>query len=159
MICDEAHAIKNRYTHTHCAVKHLCALKKWFLLATPMINHVKDLSGYLHLLWQDSWELPSNYNIVAFYKLDFNPMPHLAQDASRLLQLITAVNKGQKLYLLNPVDFSRVACANTLELALIGSALQAILSEIQLCYTMASKIELDPNLMLSANGAYLSKRV
>jgi hypothetical protein len=49
VICDKAHSLKNRRTLTYLAIKCLDADMKWFVSATPMINHVKDLEGY-HLL-------------------------------------------------------------------------------------------------------------
>jgi SNF2 family DNA or RNA helicase len=68
VICDEAHALKNRSTLTHLAIKHLLAPKMWFVSATPMINHVKDLAGYLWLLWKENWSLGMDLDTELFYR-------------------------------------------------------------------------------------------
>ena len=41
--------------------------------ATPMINRVTDLLGYLNLLWKEEWELsPKEWEVERSYSLDFN---------------------------------------------------------------------------------------
>jgi hypothetical protein len=55
--------------------------------------------------------------------------------------LITAVNEGRKLYQLNPAFYRAVAVAEP-DQEIIGLALRAILSQIQMRHTMATLIDL-----------------
>ncbi len=50
LICDEGHKVKNRHASAHEAVAKLDAPHMWFLSATPMIEQVTDLRGYLQIL-------------------------------------------------------------------------------------------------------------
>jgi hypothetical protein len=55
VIADEAHKLKNTTSHNHNVIDGLHAPYMWFLTATPMINRVDDLLGYLWLLWDQVW--------------------------------------------------------------------------------------------------------
>jgi hypothetical protein len=148
VICDEAHALKNPGTLTHLAIKHLEASKMWFISATPMINHVRDLGGYLALLWDEDWTLGEDLDLEDFYAE--------VRDASALIDsvdeskvgLITAINEGQNVFQLNPHRYRIVTGDDRLDSSLIGLALRAILSQIQLRHTMATVIDMGNGQML-----------
>ncbi|EXJ83695.1 hypothetical protein A1O1_07319 [Capronia coronata CBS 617.96] len=55
VVCDEGHKLKNPRTKNMAAVETLYALRVWIVTATPMINRVADLLGYLWLFWTPSW--------------------------------------------------------------------------------------------------------
>ncbi|KIW77624.1 hypothetical protein Z517_10070 [Fonsecaea pedrosoi CBS 271.37] len=50
VVYDEAHKVKNPKTMNAIAIEKLYAPKKWFITATPIVNRVSDLLGYLYLL-------------------------------------------------------------------------------------------------------------
>jgi SNF2-related domain len=57
VVCDEGHKLKNSRTRNHRAVFKTFAPCVWILSATPMLNSVVDMLGYLNLFWQADWEL------------------------------------------------------------------------------------------------------
>lgn len=66
IICDKAHFVKNPRSETHLIVH---GLKKEFLLlvtATPLLNSVRDMLGYLGIIWRPEW--PFGYT-------DLDPIP------------------------------------------------------------------------------------
>ena len=145
VICDEAHALKNGRTLTHLAIKHLLAPKIWFVSATPMINHVKDLAGYLSLLWKENWSLGTDLDAEQFYGEDMDPsdvLDHIKDEDGSKADLITAVNRGQNIFQLEPARYSAVANQDHPDSESIGKALRAILSQIQLRHTMATVIDM-----------------
>ncbi len=59
IVCDEAHYLKNRYTHVWSSIALVGAEKLILITATPMINRPADLTGLLSLIWKDEWALPA----------------------------------------------------------------------------------------------------
>jgi hypothetical protein len=55
VILDEGQKVKNGATKVHRAVFTLYTGIKWIVTATPMMNSVNDLLGYLNLIWRMSW--------------------------------------------------------------------------------------------------------
>lgn len=145
VICDEAHALKNRGTLTHLAIKTLNAPKKWFISATPMINHVRDLTGYLSLLWDDNWALGDDLEDDEFYSPDLDAvalLDEIDETDEDKLALKTAVNSGQNVFQLNPARYRALSSSDKPDSGLVGLALRAILSQIQLRHTMATEIDM-----------------
>ncbi|TGO10789.1 hypothetical protein BTUL_0125g00020 [Botrytis tulipae] len=52
-ILDEGHLAKNPETITHQSVSNLNAPHNWIMSATPLINSVSDLYGFLSLFWDE----------------------------------------------------------------------------------------------------------
>lgn len=57
LVLDEGHKVKNPKTKTAHAAKLVRAKHTLIVTATPMINRVNDLAGYLDLLFRDEWRL------------------------------------------------------------------------------------------------------
>ena len=157
MVYNEAHALKNTNTLTHLAIKYLAADKIWFVSATPMINHVRDLTGYLSLLWKEEWLVePHDTDLASFYTDGLDEevlLSTLQAETIPRADLITAVTRGQNIYQLNP-DIYRSVATGEIETELVSAALRAILSQLQLRHTMATEIDLEdgtPPLRIGAN--------
>ncbi|KIW86925.1 uncharacterized protein Z519_12390 [Cladophialophora bantiana CBS 173.52] len=146
VICDEGHRLKNCRTLNSIAIDKLYAPKKWVVTATPMMNRILDLLGYLYLFWQPQWE--SNLDSLDAFVLPSDP--EMVYRQSTLLQWMTQCEKYQKkykdwpLFLFNPRTFAALINRGKLDSATTTSlVLRPILSRIQLRWTMASQIWLD----------------
>jgi SNF2 family DNA or RNA helicase len=148
VICDEAHALKNPGTLTHLAIKHLEASKMWFVSATPMINHVRDLGGYLALLWDEDWTLGEDLDLEDFYAEILDASTLIDGIDESKVGLITAINKGHNVFQLDPHRYRIVTGGDRPDSSLVGLALRAILSQIQLRHTMATVIDMGDGQML-----------
>jgi hypothetical protein len=80
-----------------------------------------------------------------FYIEDLDPNEPLEliddEDDSKAA-LITAVTKGQNIFQLDPSRYAAVASQDIPDPVLVGKALRAILSQIQLRHTMATVIDI-----------------
>jgi SNF2 family DNA or RNA helicase len=156
VVCDEAHFLKNHRTRSHVAIDALQAEKLWLVTATPMMNTVGDLFGYLRLLWRPEW---AEWTIVVdrlkldAYKDDFDYLKAVKEryptiEKESLRRLSTTVNRhGVRPWALEPSNFKTLAMASapmSAESAQI--VLPAILKQIQLRRTMASFIDLENGL-------------
>jgi SNF2-related domain len=85
MICDEAHALKNPQSLNSSAFSAIDCQYRLFLTATPLLNAVTDLQGYLQQFYNPDWHIavkPLFYKVKndtnpnrwkKFYDADFNP--------------------------------------------------------------------------------------
>ncbi|PKK43047.1 hypothetical protein CI102_13080, partial [Trichoderma harzianum] len=55
VVCDECHQIKNPGTRANELVRQLDREALLLVSATPLPNHVRDISGYLRVLWDPAW--------------------------------------------------------------------------------------------------------
>lgn len=136
IVCDEAHYIKNHQTRTAISVKKLQCRVSWLITATPMINKMADLYGYLHLIWDPDWEIKTDQP---------GDMYHPEFEANRVIQenqvtLATAVAAGQRPYVLQPEIFKSYSCRGTFEMKDARLLLPTILAQLQLRRTIATKI-------------------
>ncbi|KAK7897680.1 hypothetical protein LTR67_004310 [Exophiala xenobiotica] len=71
-VCDEGHKIKNPRTRVHLTIQTLFARLNWIVTATPMINRVSDLLGYLNIFWRPNWvddlDTLDDYQLPGDYK-------------------------------------------------------------------------------------------
>lgn len=58
VILDEGHMVKTIGTRRHHSVAKLEAYHYWFVAATPMMNKVLDLCGYLDILYREEFDIP-----------------------------------------------------------------------------------------------------
>lgn len=54
-MCDECHQIKNPATAANKLVRQLDRDANLLVSATPMPNHIRDIKGYLRVLWDPAW--------------------------------------------------------------------------------------------------------
>lgn len=55
MILDEGHAIKNPASFAHYLISRMPNEAIMFVSATPLLNQLKDMLGYLRLIWRPQW--------------------------------------------------------------------------------------------------------
>ncbi|KAL7955900.1 P-loop containing nucleoside triphosphate hydrolase protein [Trichoderma compactum] len=55
VVCDECHQIKNPGTKANELVRQLDREALLLVSATPLPNHVRDIHGYLRVLWDPAW--------------------------------------------------------------------------------------------------------
>ncbi|KAL7907902.1 P-loop containing nucleoside triphosphate hydrolase protein [Trichoderma velutinum] len=55
VVCDECHQIKNSGTDANKLVRQLDRDALLLVSATPLPNHVRDIQGYLRVLWDPAW--------------------------------------------------------------------------------------------------------
>ncbi|KLJ13692.1 hypothetical protein EMPG_11384 [Blastomyces silverae] len=65
LVLDEAHHVKSISAETHSIVQSMVYKHIWFNTATPALNKVTDLVGYLNLVWQKEWSqfLPASASV------------------------------------------------------------------------------------------------
>lgn len=74
VIVDEAHALRNPNTFLAESILVTKKLAIHFLTATPMLNHSKDLRGYLHQIFREEWKLELGSGAwLEVYEEDFDP--------------------------------------------------------------------------------------
>lgn len=56
VVADEGHMLKTISTRVHQSVARLGVPRQWFLTATPMINRVIDICGFLTILYKEEWD-------------------------------------------------------------------------------------------------------
>ncbi|RAH63631.1 hypothetical protein BO85DRAFT_434121 [Aspergillus piperis CBS 112811] len=56
VVADEGHMLKTISTRVHQSVARLGVPRQWFLTATPMINRVIDICGFLTILYTEEWD-------------------------------------------------------------------------------------------------------
>ena len=71
VVCDEAHALKNEASNTHCLVATIPKRKLLLSSATPSLNHPKDNEGYLRLAFP--WfprvtPIPKDFDLLCLYE-------------------------------------------------------------------------------------------
>lgn len=117
IIIDEAHVIRNPNTLLAEAIYQTRKLNVHFLTATPMLNHAKDLRGYLHILFRIYWALVNcGLGYLEQYDEGFNPLAAPMQEVDNNTKIISlfpdrteqteslyaAHEAGVPVYLLNP---------------------------------------------------------
>ncbi|KIX01027.1 uncharacterized protein Z518_10093 [Rhinocladiella mackenziei CBS 650.93] len=146
VICDEGHKLKNPRTKNAKAVEVLYAPKLWIVTATPMMNRVSDLLGYLCLFWRpewnddldvlDGWTLPSS----ATKRYEKTTLDDWQDRAPHYCQKY----RHQPMFLFDPALFTKLHNQGELAGGRVSHlVLRTILSRMQLRWTMASKIPLD----------------
>jgi hypothetical protein len=169
VICDEAHIIKRTRTKTHKSIELIKHKHIWFVTATPMINRVTDLSGYLTLLWKKEFRLqPASFEAAdaspddsvydlellenlgdKLYSPDFDPSEYMPHDP----KVVEAIGNGMPLYVLDPDAFKLLHRKNGLTTANSPAVLHSILGLIQRRQTKASFIDLEDGSPLRRIGA------
>ena len=146
-ICDEAHYLKNSGTLVHKSVESAQLHSRWFVTATPMLNKVLDLHGFLSLIWRPQWELQLDDRVEeegVIYSDDFDPTPFFDTDdnVDNIHSLWYAYKQGLRLYVLNPKVFLRQSANGHFSAAIARTILPCILKLLQLRRTMATRIDL-----------------
>jgi hypothetical protein len=77
-IFDEAQALKNRTSHTHLMVKQLNVKARMLVTATPLLNDLRDIYGFLQLLWPA--DLPFDVQAEDLDKTKFDPLSIYSED-------------------------------------------------------------------------------
>jgi SNF2 domain-containing protein len=73
VIVDEAHSLRNPHTLISESVKCVQKVCIHCLTATPVLNHVRDLRGFLFQVYQQSWNVGIGFDAQNAYKPDFFP--------------------------------------------------------------------------------------
>ncbi|KAH8803319.1 hypothetical protein F5884DRAFT_888529 [Xylogone sp. PMI_703] len=69
-----AHIIRNPQTLVSEGIRQINRLNTHFLTATPLLNHSKDLRGFLSLIWNPDWALAKvDKGFLEAYDPEFNP--------------------------------------------------------------------------------------
>ncbi|KAF5679460.1 hypothetical protein FHETE_877 [Fusarium heterosporum] len=71
VVCDEGHATRNPRTSTHKLIKLLDREATLIVSATPLLNHQRDMWGYVNLLWRREWPFRYEETIIdpqVYYK-------------------------------------------------------------------------------------------
>jgi hypothetical protein len=155
VIVDEAHVLRNPKTLIAEAIYQTPKRNLHCLTATPLLNHPKDLRGYLHQLFRSKWQLSEEADgLVEQYHTSFNPRSFTwaefnpgARDNSRyemesvnLLpprdasseELWSANERGIRLYLLDPAQFATLGRVHVWSPAICQTMLPPILKMILL---------------------------
>ncbi|KAF4995405.1 hypothetical protein FGRMN_5189 [Fusarium graminum] len=74
VVCDEGHAARNPRTSTHKLIKLLDREATLIVSATPLLNHQRDMWGYINLFWRREW--PFRYE-----KSDIGPQVYYKEEA------------------------------------------------------------------------------
>ena len=146
-VCDEAHNLRNRTTLIHTAVATTLFKCHWFITATPMMNKMLDMHGFLSLVWKPKWKLQLGDNIdySQIYEQDFVPDESTYDNNDDdSYGLKKTLEQGYKLYLLDPLAFIRQSKNGHFTPATARNILPPIIEQIQLRRTMASQIDLGP---------------
>lgn len=69
MICDECHIIKSNSAIASKIINLLSREALLLVLATPFANHVRDIRGYLRIVWNPAW--PFQYSAQTNSPADF----------------------------------------------------------------------------------------
>ncbi|KAK2811653.1 hypothetical protein FQN50_001995 [Emmonsiellopsis sp. PD_5] len=56
IILDEAHHIKSLGSDVHAIIQSMHVQTIWLNTATPAINKVNDLAGFLNIMWRPEWQ-------------------------------------------------------------------------------------------------------
>ncbi|KAI0467902.1 hypothetical protein F4859DRAFT_524740 [Xylaria cf. heliscus] len=69
VVCDEAHILKNKGTASHKTVKVLKRNHILHVTATPMLNHPKDVTAYLLMMWPkcEPTKVPTEFSYRTMY--------------------------------------------------------------------------------------------
>lgn len=146
VICDEGHKLKNCRTKNSIAIDKLYCPNRWIVTATPMINRVTDMLGYLYLLWNpawskdldslDGWDHPGNNE--SLYSFDTK------KEFLELCPNYCEKYHNLPLFVLDPRAFATMINSGKMENTSTASrVLRAVISILQLRWTMASEIALD----------------
>ncbi|TAQ83067.1 hypothetical protein B7494_g8609 [Chlorociboria aeruginascens] len=114
IIVDEAHHLRNPDTLLAESIFQATKKNIHFLSATPMLNHARDLRGFLYQLFQPKWALVNvPLGLPEAYEEDFDPKNAVIEGESSNVfpkdpgqEFLTAYEKGTKLYLLDPKQYS-----------------------------------------------------
>ncbi|RMZ78756.1 hypothetical protein DV736_g6688, partial [Chaetothyriales sp. CBS 134916] len=148
VVCDEGQKIKNCYSKTHVGVWYSFAQHYWIVSATPMLNSVVDLLGYLWLFWRSSWAISHHTDD----KVVMNKGLY-APDAREDLR-DKYPNYGTKfvqnpglcdmdLFVLDPSVFTRLANKGELQAVAGFDVLRAVLGILQFKVTMATTFDVN----------------
>ena len=133
VIYDEGYKLKNPKTRNFTAVETLYAPYLWITTATPMINRVDDLLGYLCLFWKPEWldDLDDLDGWVGPNKLESrykeSVLASLAEEAPKY----HALYGGHPLFVFDPRAFATLLNTGKMaQPAVSHLVLRAILSRI-----------------------------
>ncbi|RMZ74706.1 hypothetical protein DV738_g5689, partial [Chaetothyriales sp. CBS 135597] len=148
VVCDEGQKIKNPHTKIHVGIWYSFAPHYWIISATPMLNSVVDLLGYLWLFWRSSWSISYHTN----GEVTMNRKLYAPAARAQVRQefpgygtkfLDNANQCDMDLFVLDPVVFTRMANKGDLQAAVGVDVLQAVLGILQFKVTMASTFEIN----------------
>ncbi|KAL4982726.1 P-loop containing nucleoside triphosphate hydrolase protein [Aspergillus falconensis] len=135
VILDEGHKVKNINTRQHQSIALLQAQHIWIFSATPMLNQMVDLGGYLALMHQADWDTKA---ASAIAEAGGDPL-QIYLDAEQTLK--TTPNTDIT-HLLSPWLFSAVAHKDYLKALSGHHALPLVLRQI--CLARAKDDPVDP---------------
>jgi hypothetical protein len=126
-------------------VNLLAAQVLWLITTMQMINKMADLYVFLHLIWNPAWKIETEDSLDDMYDSNFDVTPHLPEpdnpDSLEATLLLTAVKLGQHPYILDPEAFKSFSSKGTFTVGSAQLLLPAILSQIQLRRTIATRID------------------
>ncbi|KAM3086568.1 hypothetical protein ACMFMF_000516 [Clarireedia jacksonii] len=156
-------------------------------MTTPLLNQSKDLIDYLHQLYRPEWDLHDEpFDLTAMFQPDFDPRTYSdpppkddichprrknvehEEEGSRIRNLMPernsetevlwdAVEKGIKLYLLNPQIYKRCGQANGWRATTTKVIMPPILQIILLRMGYETEIDLEDGSKLVSLGATIPR--
>ena len=146
VINDEGHKLKNCRTQISKAISKLLCSELWIVTATPMMNRVSDMLGYLTLFWKPEWL--TDLEALDGYELPLSPE---RQFTTRSIEdwekkAVNYVKKydGWPMFLFNPHSFATLVNKGAIARGTTAQVvLTQILGRLQLRWSMASRIHLD----------------
>ena len=159
VVVDEAHCIRNPGTLLAEAIYQTGKRNIHFLTATVLLNHAKDLRGYLHQIFKESWKLEHvGYGFIEMYDDDFDPqhvvgpkditgnaeifdtMPPRTAKNETLWQ---AYENGVKLYMLEPKNYASCGRLGDWSAELCARMMPPLLNMLQLRLGYETEIDLE----------------
>jgi hypothetical protein len=159
IICDEAHTLRNPTTTLSESIRQAMHCNIHFLTATPMLNHPRDLRGYLSLIWNPRWALSGMpLGLAEMYNDGFDParverkkkgtedemetmsmMPLGEEDAAYLR---AAMDRGRQLYQLDPDNYRCVGHNNHWHPNITSIMIPAIYKQLVFRLGMGTAVDL-----------------
>jgi hypothetical protein len=140
VICDEGHKLKNSRTRNHRAVFKTFAPCVWILSATPMLNSVVDMLGYLNLFWQADWDLKEEHmpdSLVELYSDTFRRDYHDHQQSP------PQHGSHLDLFILHPKHFATLYNRGQLQGTVAYNVLRPILALLQMRLGVAHQMDVN----------------
>ncbi|RMZ78246.1 hypothetical protein DV737_g3998, partial [Chaetothyriales sp. CBS 132003] len=148
VVCDEGQKVKNCYSKTHVGVWYSFAQHYWIVSATPMLNSVVDLLGYLWLFWRSSWAISHHTNgeVVmskTLYAADAraNARRDFPDYGTKFVEKPAPCDMD--LFVLDPSVFTRLANKGELQAVAGYDVLRAVLGILQFKVTMATTFDVN----------------
>lgn len=152
-ILDEAHVLRNPRTKIYAAIIQMGCAHLHCLTATLLINHAKDLYGYMHLYWKRIFRLEIFLaGDARIYDADFDPEAWRLSDNAEAKSVLppnddehallyAALDDKLPVYLMDPDNYRKCGRRNDWSPAICKLMIAPILRLIQLRQTMTTKVE------------------